>query len=285
MELESPPMINADYYAELITQKIDELIGKRHTEPHGKLFEAAKYSLLSPGKRLRPLLTLATAKTFGTPLEKALVPACALEMVHTYSLIHDDLPCMDDDDMRRGKPTLHKVFPEGHAVLTGDFLLTYAFQLLSESPDLHPEQKLELVRILSSAAGADGMVGGQIVDLEWEGKQLDWPLLQFMHVHKTAALITAGLLFGGVISQVDEKDYLLLQAFGRNLGLAFQIIDDILDSHEEENKATAITLLGPEKAKRYAEELYASALASLSSLSKPAPDLRLLADKLIHRTS
>jgi geranylgeranyl diphosphate synthase type II len=281
MELESPPKIEVEW----IDRTLEELIGKRTSEPHSKLFEAARYSLLSPGKRLRPLLTLATVKTFGTPIEKALIPACALEMVHTYSLIHDDLPCMDDDDMRRGKPTLHKVFPEGHAVLTGDYLLTYAFQLLSESPDLLAEQKLELVRILSQSAGGDGMVGGQIVDLEWEGKHIDWPLLQFMHIHKTAALITASLLFGAVIAQVDETDYLHLQSFGRNLGLAFQIVDDILDSHEETHKATSVTLLGPDKAQRYAEELYASALTSLSSLSKPAPDLRLLASKLIHRSS
>lgn len=278
-------MIDADICAELIANKIDELIGLRHGELHGKLFEAAKYSLLSPGKRLRPLLTLAAAKTFGAPLEKALVPACALEMVHTYSLIHDDLPCMDDDDLRRGMPTLHKVYHEGHAVLTGDFLLTYAFQLLSESPDLLPEQKLELIRILSTSAGADGMIGGQIVDLAWEGKNIDWPTLHFMHMHKTAALITAALLFGGIIAEAHERDLQLLKTCGQNLGLAFQIVDDILDSHEEKNKSTAVTHLGLEKAERYAEQLYTSAIDALSSLSKPAPDLRLLADKLIHRTS
>jgi geranylgeranyl diphosphate synthase, type II len=143
-----------------IDETLDALVRARPSFPHRDLFAAARYSLLSPGKRMRPLLAIATAEIYDIPQEQVLIPACALEMVHTYSLIHDDLPCMDDDDLRRGRPTLHKVYGEGQAVLAGDFLLTYAFEVLSSLPFLSAEQKIDLVRCLSSHAGSEGMIGG-----------------------------------------------------------------------------------------------------------------------------
>ncbi len=274
-------------YREEIETKLDQLLSARPHTPHQLLFEAARYSLLSPGKRLRPLLTLATAEAYETPLEKALHPACALEMIHTYSLIHDDLPCMDDDDLRRGQPTLHKVYPEGHAVLTGDFLLTYAFQILSEAPHLSAEQRLQLIQCLSKNSGADGMIGGQVVDLSApfiNGSDADWALLQFVHLHKTAALIKTALEFGGIIAEAPPEDLAHLQAAGTHLGLGFQMVDDILDADQEQTKVTAVSLLGLSQAQDLIQALFASALQALSALSRPAPTLAQIAHELIHRT-
>ncbi len=250
-----------------IEKKLKDLIQERLDAPQHLLFESARYSLLSPGKRLRPILTLATAQTFNIPLENALIPACALEMVHTYSLIHDDLPCIDDDDLRRGIPTLHKVYNEGHAVLTGDYLLTYAFELLSTSPHLTSDQKIALVKSLSQHAGGDGMIGGQVMDILKSG---NW---EEMHLLKTAALMISALEFGAIISNCSPSDTAHLKIFGKQIGLAFQIIDDILDGDM------------PPEARSQADQLYTSALHSLSQLSRPAPLLEHLAYKLIHRTT
>lgn len=281
----------------LIEKKLDELVSERPSAPHAKLFEAARYSLLSSGKRLRPLLALTTAEVYNVSVEVALPAVCALELIHTYSLIHDDLPCMDDDDLRRGRPTLHKVVSEGEAVLAGDFLLTYAFQVLAQLPSLTAEQRLALISTLAHLAGGDGMIGGQLVDLIHEGKPLDWATLEFMHDYKTAALLTASLLFGGIMGEAPESDLALLKQAGRQLGLAFQIVDDILDvtgseeilgkpigSDREKEKPTAISLLGLEKAKEQAGLLYDQALEAFSSLSRPAPLLSLLARRLVERS-
>ncbi|MGE5196648.1 MAG: polyprenyl synthetase family protein [Anaerolineae bacterium] len=277
-----------------ISVALKELIPEQNNRLHEKLFQAARYSLLSSGKRLRPLLALMTADIFLCPREKVLKPACALELIHTYSLIHDDLPCMDDDDLRRGKPTLHKVYDEGHAVLTGDFLLTYAFEVLSESPHLSSEQKLQLIHTLAIRSGAEGMIGGQVVDLITEGLQIDWTALEFIHLGKTASLIEACVEFGCIIAEVSKEDRVHLKRFGKTLGLAFQIVDDILDastldervagsknSDAIHEKATAVSILGMPLAKQKAEELLASSLDALSQLSRPAPKLSFLAEKLV----
>jgi len=286
-----------EHYIKLLTAALVTLIQEKKETPQKLLFEAARYSLLSGGKRLRPILAFAVAEMYGTPIEKILTPACALEIVHTYSLIHDDLPCMDDDDLRRGMPTLHKVYGEGHAVLTGDFLLTFAFELLAKSPHLTSDEKIELITSLSEAAGAEGMIGGQVVDLLSEGKPINWDTLECMHVGKTSALIISALEFGAIIGNAPLRDRELLRTFGKSIGLAFQIIDDVLDvtsttedlgkpagSDKEKAKPTAVTLLGLEKARTYAEALFEEARKALNELSLPSPLLQQLAKKLVFRT-
>lgn len=268
-----------DARKELILQRLDSLFPEREDAYQSELFSSARYSLFTGGKRLRPLLALATGEAFGASVEKLLDPACALEVVHTYSLIHDDLPCMDDDDERRGKPTLHKMYGEGHAVLTGDYLLTFAFELLANAPHLAPQVKIELVRVLATCAGADGMVGGQAVDLSINAREIDQPLLEFLHLKKTALLIRAALQFGGIISGASSQDLKLLTHAGEHLGLAFQVIDDILD------EGVAVQLLGQNEARAWAEELSEKANQSLMSLSVPTPALLYLSDKLLLRTS
>ena len=176
---------------EKIDHQLQHLLLESDDLPYFPLFLAARYSLLSSGKRLRPMLVLAVCESFGIDQDHALIPACALEMIHTYSLIHDDLPCMDDDDLRRGQPTLHKVYPEWHALLTGDFLLTYAFELLSTAPLLDTHQKLDLIKSLAKHAGAHGMIGGQMIDLLSKEQTVDWKVLEQMHLGKTAGLIVA----------------------------------------------------------------------------------------------
>lgn len=264
--------------ASLIDSKLEEVLDSS-LFPKGEIAAAARYSVLSSGKRLRPQLLIATAQIYSAPLEHALIPACAIELVHTYSLIHDDLPCMDDDDMRRGRPSLHKVYPEGHALLTGDFLLTYAFQLLAESPYLSANQKISLVRSLSVRSGAHGMIGGQEQDIAAAGKEIDLETLKTIHKRKTAALITAALECGGIIG--NSPDLELLSQIGETLGLAFQIVDDILD--ENSDQLTILKYFGTEKARSYAHELFDLAIKQIESLSHPAPELKALAKQLIFR--
>jgi len=270
---------------EQIEKALASLIPPREEALHGLLFASGRYALLSGGKRLRPLLVLATADAYGAPLDNALLPACALELIHTYSLVHDDLPCMDDDDMRRGRPTVHKVYGEGHAVLTGDYLLTYAFQLLSEDKHLTPDQKLRLIRCLAYNAGADGMIGGQVVDLLSTNKTIDWNTLKFMHLHKTAALLATALEFGAIIGGAPPDDHHLLSDIGKNLGLAFQIIDDLLDAGEESEKTTVLSFLSAPEAEALAKTLYKTACDQLKALSVPTPHLSLLAQKLVFRSN
>ncbi len=195
---------------------------------YGQLKDAMTYSLLSGGKRIRPILTLAVSRLLGTEAEKALPFACALEMVHTYSLIHDDLPCMDDDDFRRGKPTNHKVYGESTAVLAGDALLTQAFSVLSKAP-CTPEQICRAVACLSHAAGAEGMVGGQVLDLIGEGKQLTYEQVIQIEALKTGRMIEAAARLGAIAADATQKEEEAVAAYAGKLGLAFQIRDDILD--------------------------------------------------------
>ncbi len=243
--------------------------------PSGKLGEAARYALFGGGKRIRPRLVLAMAQGYGVPLERALQPACALELIHTYSLIHDDLPCMDNDDFRRGKPSLHKAYSEAHALLTGDFLLTYAFQVILESPHLTEAQKNSLVHTLAIRAGAQGMIGGQEGDLFFTGKSLTWEQLEKIHCNKTAALFSAALEFGGILANSSEIP--LLAQIGKLLGLFFQIADDLTDTSDvAQEKPSALSLLGKEKAQAYAHTLFTEALFLLHSLSTPLPELETL---------
>lgn len=258
------------------------------------LHSSAVYSLMSGGKRLRPVLTLLTAQCLGADLASALDTACAIECIHTYSLIHDDLPCMDDDDFRRGRETLHKIYKEGHAVLTGDFLLTYAFEIITSDTSLNDSQKVKIIQTLSKQAGAVGMIGGQVLDIDQESKSLDLDMLKTIHQLKTGALIQASVRCGGLIASADEKQDALLNAFASNIGLAFQIVDDILDvtspeakhghrSDEENNKTTYVTLLGLDGAREESERLYSHALEALKGLNGETKPLEDVAKMLVKR--
>lgn len=262
----------------VIENHLDSLLAEQQT-PYAHLFQAARYSTLGGGKRIRPLLTLAVTHTLQGNLQSAIQPACALELIHTYSMIHDDLPAMDDDDFRRGKPSLHKAFTEGHAILTGDFLLTYAFEVLSTAPYLSAHQALELVFLLSKNAGGHGMIAGQVMDINENKHLLDLDDVTLIHQTKTGALIAAAIEFGAIIANSSPTERLLLKQFGQEIGLAFQILDDVLDitssktkhghalsSDLKNQKSTYATLLGVERAKEIAELKVQSALSTLSSL-------------------
>ncbi|MHC0035983.1 polyprenyl synthetase family protein [Pseudoneobacillus sp. C159] len=225
--------------------------------------EAMLYSLEAGGKRIRPLLTFATVDAFGKDALIGLPVAMAVEMIHTYSLIHDDLPSMDNDDLRRGKPTNHKVFGEAMAILAGDALLTYSFQLITAANEVTADKKIEIIRELARAAGADGMVGGQVADIEAEGKKLDLSELEYIHIHKTGKLLEFSVLAGAILSDANEKTKAVLVKFAQHLGLAFQIQDDILDlegdqeligkpvgSDQSNHKSTYPALLSMEGAKK-----------------------------------
>ena len=254
----------------LINQHLSQLIPEKDG-PQSLLYKAARYSLLLPGKRLRPLLLLKVLEDYGVPIEKGLDAAAAIEMIHTYSLIHDDLPCMDDDDLRRGKPSLHKVYGEAQAVLAGDFLLTYAFEVLAKS-----FLPTEIITILAKAAGGEGMVGGQVVDLISEGKKVNWDTLLFMYLGKTAALFSAALECGAVISGASYLEQTAFRNSGKYFGIAFQMRDDIYDVTSDEKKlgkppfsdaknrkSTSLSLLGYQKAQQIASSFLEKALDTL----------------------
>ena len=282
---------------ELIEQTLDSLLSVREQARHAILFEAARYSLLGKAKRLRPLLALAAAEAYGAKMEECIQPVCALELLHTYSLIHDDLPCMDDDDLRRGRATSHKMFGEAIAVLSGDFLLTYAFEVIATSPYISAEKKVELTMVLSQRSGGDGRVGGQVIDIINEGKQIDWDTLKQIHHYKTAALISASLEFGAILGNACNKDKQMLRNIGNAAGMSFQIIDDILDvtgteselgkpvlSDIANSKCTAVTLLGIKKAQDTAHALMTIVKNECKSLSITSEIMEELLERLLKRT-
>jgi len=214
-------------FIKLIDENLDKFLEEKYPE---EIFKSMRYSVLAGGKRLRPVLCLEACRVFGGNIEDAMPTACAIEMLHAQSLIHDDLPCMDNDDFRRGKPTNHKVFGEATAVLAGDALLTFAPQLiLQKSKNLDDKTKLKLIEQYCIAAGAYGLIAGQIVDIESEGKQISAETLEFIHTHKTADLFKLSLKSGAIIAGVSEEKVNLMEEIGQKLGFAFQICDDILD--------------------------------------------------------
>lgn len=252
--------------------------------------EAMKYSLEAGGKRVRPVLTLEFCRILGGDVTEALPFAAGVEFIHTYSLIHDDLPCMDNDDMRRGKPSSHKKFGEAIALLAGDALLTHAFSCLTQSR-LSPKQIGKAVAVLAGFAGANGMVGGQVMDLDGEGKQLSLEELFRMDKLKTAALIQASCVLGCLAADA-ESCVPEAEAYAENLGLAFQIIDDILDFLEGEGnsdivcgKSTYVSLLGLEDARKKAGEFTAAALAALDKMDADTSVLRAFTLQLLERTN
>ena len=235
------------------------------------LIEAMRYALLGPGKRIRPLLVLATCETFGVSKSIALDPACAIEMVHAYSLIHDDLPCMDDDDVRRGRPTVHRAYSEGVAVLAGDALLTDAFRVIAEAKGLSDRQIVQLIHTLSLRAGSSGMVGGQMIDIS-STKSLSTELLIKMHRKKTGDLLSCSLEFGAIVADADPSSKELLRQVGQHLGLAYQIRDDLDDAHQgaDEGKPNAVAILGLEGARELLKESLNAIEAGLDRLPRCA---------------
>ncbi len=261
-----------------------------------RLAESMEYSLTAGGKRLRPILLMAAADAAGGHGEDYLTSACAVEMIHTYSLIHDDLPAMDDDDYRRGKLTNHKVYGAGLATLAGDALLTMAFELLARQQGVPAETMLRVVREISEAAGANGMVGGQALDLASEGKRIDMDTLRRMHMAKTGALFRASVRSGAILGGADEAQLAALTEYAEAFGLAFQITDDILDvtgdaaaigkpvgSDERNHKSTYVTLTSLEEAKRLAREAADRAHEALAPLGGKAAFLDELAEYLVTR--
>jgi len=264
-----------------------------------ELHHAVHYSLFAGGKRLRPTLTIAAAEAVGARAEAVLPVACAFECIHTYSLVHDDLPAMDDDDLRRGRPTCHKVFGPAMAILAGDALLTEAFALLSNPAHvghLDPRLLRTVIHEIALAAGSQGMVGGQAVDILSEGKVIELSLLQYIHTHKTGALILCALRAGAHLGGATAVQLDAITRYGKAVGLAFQIADDILDIEGEEamrgkkiggdasrGKATYPALVGLDAAKREAQRLLTEALDALASLTHQADPLRAIARFIVSR--
>jgi len=284
---------------ERVDKALEKFLHSEDTLPTS-LHKAMRYSVFAGGKRIRPVLMIAACEAIGGNSDKVLPAACAMEMIHTYSLIHDDLPAMDDDDFRRGRPTNHKIFGEATAILAGDALLTEAFILLSAPDnglDMPAETKLNVLNIMARCAGSMGMVGGQVVDMEAEGKETDLPTLEYIHTHKTGALILAAIQCGALIGGCTREQYDALTRYGAAAGLAFQVADDILDvigeqeelgkdvgSDQARGKSTYPALMGLEEAKKRAQELKDLAIESLAALDDRARPLREIARYIVDRS-
>ena len=279
----------------LVDRALDHHLPRATAKP-ATIHKAMRYSLFAGGKRLRPILCLAAAEACGGAPARALPHACAVECIHTYSLIHDDLPCMDDDDFRRGKPTSHKVFGEGVAVLVGDALLTIAFEILAHASETPRHRMPALVRELATASGSHWLIGGQVADLEGEGKNINGGELKFIHRSKTAALLTTAIRLGAMSANADAAKLKNLTLFGQSLGLAFQVIDDILDVTQTSEKlgksagkdvaaqkATYPAIFGLEKSRKEAQRLTAQARRALEPLGNKSDTLNALADYLLKR--
>ncbi len=278
----------------LVNQALQKYFVKQENH-QASVYNAMEYSLFSGGKRIRPVMCLACAELFGGG-EEVLPFACALEMVHTYSLIHDDLPCMDDDDLRRGKPTNHVVFGEAMAVLAGDALLNKAAETILNHAQIPPAQTLEAMKVIFASAGTEGMIGGQVIDLESEGKAVDAVTLMAMHVHKTGALMIAAAKAGAVVGGATREELLQMENFARYVGVAFQIKDDILDvesttdvlgkpvgSDSANEKTTFVSLYGIEQSKKMLEDYTQKAIEVLEPYGEKAAFLRELAMFLLRR--
>jgi geranylgeranyl diphosphate synthase type II len=284
--------------AKLVEGALDRAVAG-HDRPGARLVEAMRYSMLAGGKRLRPILAIAACEAVGGDPADALGLACALEMIHTYSLIHDDLPCMDDDDLRRGRPTNHKVYGEAMATLAGDALLTDSFMVLARSSSTRAPAPviLEVVAELAQAAGSAGMVIGQALDILSEGKETDLATLEYLHARKTGALFLASVRGGGMLGGGDPPQLGALTEYGRALGLAFQVVDDLLDveasteqlgkrTHKDDahGKATYPALMGVEESHRFAHELKQRAIEALTAFDQRAEPLRRIATFVVERS-
>lgn len=278
-----------------VDRALDRFLPKASVAPT-TIHKAMRYSLFAGGKRLRPILCLAAAEACGGKISAALPHACAVECIHTYSLIHDDLPSMDNDDLRRGRPTCHKVFGDGIAILAGDALLTIAFEIATNSKPVSRYDLRDIFREITVAAGSRKLIAGQVADLEAEGRRLTRAEVRSIHENKTAALLTTSIRLGAMSANATAKQLAAVTAFGRALGLAFQVIDDILDVTQTSEKlgksagkdlaaqkATYPAVIGLEKSRAEARRLTAQAHRALESLGKNAGVLRALADYLLAR--
>ena len=290
--IESEAKIAQEYLARIAKDaeaKFDEHLPPVKDRPC-RLHEAMRYSMFAGGKRLRPGLAKATFDMFGGKGDKIWLATSALEMLHTFSLIHDDLPCVDNDDYRRGKLTSHKKFGEATAVMAGDALCIHAFEMMGKTGNA------KAIEVLAHLLGTYGMIGGEMTDIECEGKTVDLEIVDYIHYHKTAALIEAALLVGAMLADASESDMEIIRSYGRSIGLAFQIVDDILDivstteelgkdagSDIEKGKATYPSIVGLEKSRERARELYEESIKALDGLTCDTSILRSIAAYIITR--
>jgi len=288
-----PPFFEEDH--RLVDAELERLLPAENERP-ALIHQAMRYSTFAGGKRVRPILCIEAFRIFSDETAAVLPVACAMEFIHTYSLIHDDLPALDNDDLRRGRPTCHKKFGEALAILAGDALLTLAFEALAGAP-LPQAERVALIREVASAAGTrEGMVGGQVADLEAEGKDVTPEMLEYIHRSKTAALIRASILSGAIAGGASREDQDRLRTFGGLIGWAFQVTDDILDVEESssalgktagkdqaQQKATYPALFGLKKSHDFARELAARALGALETFGARAANLRELGEFLVLR--
>lgn len=281
----------------IIDKSLDRYLSVRDN-PQSVIYEAMRYSVFAGGKRLRPILMWETARLCGGDWEMVEPFACALEMIHTYSLIHDDLPAMDDDDLRRGLPTNHIKFGEARAILAGDALLNKAFEVVSEHKHDDYVKAMRAISVLANSSGTEGMIGGQVVDLAAEGKDITLGELQYMHLLKTGAIIRSACVIGGILAGASDAELSAIDEFAKNLGIAFQIRDDILDvtgdeaqlgkpigSDAEQGKNTYVKLLGEDRARELVKEFSESAKMALSDFGRRAEYLEALTDLLVFRNS
>ncbi|MBC8324946.1 MAG: polyprenyl synthetase family protein [Verrucomicrobia subdivision 3 bacterium] len=290
---------NLKNYARQRAKQVDRALGQHlptaRTKP-ATLHQAMRYSLFAGGKRIRPILTLAAAEACGGSVGDAMPLACAMECIHTYSLIHDDLPSMDNDDFRRGRPTSHKVYGEGIAVLAGDALLTQAFEIAGKARGWPRYSHAALIAEITHTAGSLQLIAGQVADLEGEGKKLSLPQLRYIHERKTSALLTCSVRLGGMSANCRPAQLKALSDFGYHIGLAFQVIDDILDCTQTTEqlgktagkdaataKATYPAIVGLEKSKKIASQLTAKAFAALKPFNGKATALEAIAEYLLKR--
>ncbi|MCC8160767.1 MAG: polyprenyl synthetase family protein [Oscillospiraceae bacterium] len=280
---------------ELIDGYLDKYLAEKEN-PQNIIYKAMRYSVFAGGKRLRPILMLNTCKMLGGDTDEVIPFACAIEMIHTYSLIHDDLPAMDNDDLRRGMPTSHIKFGEATAILAGDALLNRAFEIVSEYDGNNIKRAMTAINILARSSGTEGMIGGQVVDMESEGKDITLDELRYLHLNKTGAIIRSACAVGALMGGADKEEMDAIDEFAKNLGIAFQIQDDILDvtgseeelgkpigSDKEENKNTYVKLAGLEKSVKMAAEYSEKAKKSLGIFGEKADFLTELTDYLTNR--
>ncbi len=297
--MDALPNIMKQYQAR-VEKALDQWLPKKQTRPD-RLHEAMRYSVLGGGKRIRPILIYLTGEALGLKPETLDGPACAVELIHAYSLIHDDLPAMDDDDLRRGQATCHKAFDEATAILAGDALQSLAFQILAQDKSIQvdPENRLKMIQKLAEASGSHGMVGGQAIDLASEGQAISIAELENLHILKTGALIRASMQLAALSSSTHEPNTLKkLDHYAKCIGLAFQVKDDVLDVEGDtqtlgkpqgadirHNKSTYPALVGLKEAKKMAEDLHQDALHSLKEFGNEADPLRWISQYIIQRNN